>query len=223
MSVYFITSCGTDIGKTFITTALCWHSRRIGNTVQAIKPVVSGWDNAWERDTCKIIRSLGLGVTESSIEAVSPWRLAQPRTPSVAASMLGESIEYKDVLSFCAKVCANPCDYTFIEGTGGVMSPITRNSTALDLIKDLESKVILVIGSYLGCISHTFTALEVLKDRKVRIVMTLKEENDVYSDDIISSVREFYGQEVYVQQYVNRNGSTPWVYTSPEIVNFIES
>jgi hypothetical protein len=35
---------GTDVGKTFVATSLIRHFRRMGRLVDAIKPVVSGFD-----------------------------------------------------------------------------------------------------------------------------------------------------------------------------------
>ena len=47
------------------------------------------------------------------------------------------------------------------EGAGGVFVPIEKNKTIFDLIKDTNSFVILVVGNYLGSISHTMALLKI--------------------------------------------------------------
>ena len=44
MAAYFVTSTGTDIGKTFVTAGLIRYLREAGQAVHALKPVVSGYD-----------------------------------------------------------------------------------------------------------------------------------------------------------------------------------
>jgi len=52
-----------------------------------------------------------------------------------------------------------------IEGVGGVMAPLTESESVLDWMAALNVPVLLVVGSYLGTISHTLTAHETLKGR----------------------------------------------------------
>ena len=42
MAAYFVTSTGTDIGKTFVTAALIRYMRESNQPVSALKPIVSG-------------------------------------------------------------------------------------------------------------------------------------------------------------------------------------
>ena len=46
VTAIFITATGTDVGKTFVTASLIGHFRQMGRIVEAIKPVVSGFDPA---------------------------------------------------------------------------------------------------------------------------------------------------------------------------------
>ncbi|WP_231106438.1 dethiobiotin synthase [Anaplasma phagocytophilum] len=220
---YFITSTGTDVGKTFVTTALCWHFRRIGHNVQAIKPVITGWNSATEgeSDTVKIIQSLECTVSEQSIARVSPWRFEAPRAPNVAADMSGAHLDYEEILRFCRKSSQKLDCYTFIEGVGGVMSPITENKSCLELIHDLGIDVVLVIGSYLGSISHTLTAMKVLQGLRIHVILSKKEEENPCARDVVEYVNQYYNCTVYIQEHVSRNLRAPWTHTSPEIAHFL--
>ena len=50
MSAIFITATGTDVGKTYVAASLIRHLRQMGRLVDAIKPVVSGFDPAQAAD-----------------------------------------------------------------------------------------------------------------------------------------------------------------------------
>ena len=50
----------------------------------------------------------------------------------------------------------------FIEGVGGIMVPLEAKRTVLDWMAALNIPLILVVGGYLGAISHTLTALDVI-------------------------------------------------------------
>lgn len=61
MSAVFVTSTGTDIGKTFITAGLIRLMREQGAAVDALKPVVSGYDSstAATSDPAVLLAALG--------------------------------------------------------------------------------------------------------------------------------------------------------------------
>lgn len=206
-----------------MTTALCWHFRRIGHNVQAIKPVITGWNSATEgeSDTVKIIQSLECTVSEQSISRVSPWRFEAPRAPNVAADMSGAHLDYAEILRFCRKSSQTLDCYTFIEGVGGVMSPITENKSCLELIHDLGIDVVLVIGSYLGSISHTLTAMKVLQGLRIHVILSKKEEENPCARDVVEYVNQYYNCTVYIQEHVSSNLRAPWTHTSPEIAHFL--
>ena len=42
----------------------------------------------------------------------------------------------------------------------GVVGANRKNKNLLDLMKDLNSKVVLVVGNYLGSVSHTLSAIK---------------------------------------------------------------
>lgn len=222
MSAYFITSSGTDVGKTFVTTALCWHLIKSGKVVHAIKPVISGWNDTdvLNNDTYKILCSLNIECSSNNIARISPWRLSYPHAPNIAAKLENIRLSYSKILTFCYRCISQSYDNLFIEGVGGVMSPITDDKTCLDLICDLNIKVILVVGSYLGSISHTLTALRVLSGMSVKVVLAIKDESSSNVDDIVKFIYEYTGKSVYVQHYVAGSFDL-WKKTSRDIVNFL--
>ena len=49
MTAIFITATGTNVGKTQVVASLIRHLREVGRTVEAVKPIVSGYDSAARR------------------------------------------------------------------------------------------------------------------------------------------------------------------------------
>jgi dethiobiotin synthetase len=52
---------------------------------------------------------------------------------------------------------------------GGVMVPLDAEHTVLDWIAALAAPALLVVGSYLGTLSHSLTALAALQQRGVAV------------------------------------------------------
>jgi dethiobiotin synthetase len=211
----FITAVGTGIGKTLVTTILCHQLTRAGQRIHAIKPLVSGFSPDDTRsDPALIIRSLGREPTPQSIEAIAPWRFAAPLSPHLAARKEGRTIEIDDISDFC-----RPHDHYsdclwIVEGAGGVMSPITREHTGLDLMARLGYPVILVTGSYLGALSHTLTAVAALRGRGVGLqtIIVSESEECVGLADTVGSLRQFteMGASVYALPRLAGNDEEKW-------------
>jgi len=181
----FITSTGTNIGKTYLTSLIIKKAQALNYKVNAIKPIISGFNIENFNTTDTGIISAALGKNQSSIEEVSPWRFEAPLSPDQAAYKENKEIVFKELIDFCLKnlnPIKNINDIVLIEGVGGTMVPINNKYTTLDLMKALDIPVILIIGSYLGSISHTLNAYEVLTQNNINInsiVINESEENDI--------------------------------------------
>jgi dethiobiotin synthetase len=165
MSAIFITAIGTDIGKTFVAAGLIRHWRATGRTVEALKPVVTGYDpaNATASDPGVLLAALSRPVTPAEIECVSPWRFAAPLSPDMAARRENRAIDFGALVAFSRDALATAKGMLLIEGIGGVMVPLDDQCTVLDWMAALNIPVVLVAGSYLGSLSHTLTSLEALR------------------------------------------------------------
>ncbi len=166
MTSYYVTATGTEVGKTYVTCGLIAALRRRGKDIAALKPVISGFDpaDAHTSDTGLILRALGKPVNEHSVAEVSPWRYRAALSPDMAAAREDRPINIDALVAVCASA-ANTDRITFIEGAGGIMSPLAPRFTNLDLIDAIDAHVLLVAGTYLGTISHTLTACEAMKAR----------------------------------------------------------
>jgi len=196
MTAVFVTATGTDIGKTFVTTGLIRYFRGAGRLVDAIKPVVSGFDpDAWnESDPAALLAALGRPLVPQELDRIAPWRFRAPLSPDMAARQESRAIAFQEVVEFCRRTMAASHGTLLIEGIGGVMVPLDGHRTVLDLMSLLRIPIILVAGSYVGTISHTFTALEVVARRNLDIAMVVVSESAGSAaslDDTVAIVQRF--------------------------------
>src|ERR1017187_6597424 len=82
---YFVTSTGTDNGKTFVTVGLIRYLREAGQAVYARKPVVSGYDPSVVEtsDPAVLLGSLGRQVSADEIASIAPWRFRPALSPGL--------------------------------------------------------------------------------------------------------------------------------------------
>lgn len=165
MRALFVAGAGTDVGKTHVTAGLIAALRADGRSVSALKPLVSGFDpDDWRgSDPARLLEALGAPAADAALEALSPWRYRAALSPDMAAAREGAAIDFAGIVGFCQARMAEPgLERLFIEGVGGVMSPVSPETTNLDWMSALGAPVLLVGGSYLGSISHTLTAARVI-------------------------------------------------------------
>jgi dethiobiotin synthetase len=196
MSAYFVTSTGTDIGKTFVTAGLIRYLREAGQNVHALKPVVSGYDSSVVEtsDPAVLLKTLGREVTADEIESIAPWRFRAPLAPDLAAARENRAIDFDALVAFSRRAIDGTSGILFIEGVGGIMVPLDARRTVLDWMAALNIPLLLVVGGYLGAISHTLTALDVLSQRRLKIaaiVVSESERNTVELDDTVASIARF--------------------------------
>ncbi|KRB52144.1 dethiobiotin synthase [Phenylobacterium sp. Root700] len=168
----FVSGAHTDVGKTYVACAILRAARAKGLSVEALKPVVSGFDpQDWgQSDPGRLLAALDRPLTLETLDAISPLRFDAPLSPPMAARLQGYDLRLAQLTDFCrAGLTASTADLTLVEGVGGVMSPISEDATGLDLMQALALPTVLVGGSYLGAISHTLTAIETLRARGLAI------------------------------------------------------
>jgi dethiobiotin synthetase len=179
MTAVFVTSSGTGVGKTFVTCALVEELIAANRPVRALKPVASGFDAARPEgsDSALLLQAQRLAVTTQNLDAVSPWRFAAPLSPDMAAAREGRSIPFDALIAHC-RAAAVPGGVTLIEGVGGVMVPLDEDHTVLDWIAALGAPAVLVVGSYLGTLSHSLTAAAALRQRGVPLLGVVVSESE---------------------------------------------
>lgn len=153
MKKYFITGIDTNVGKTIISAILT-------EKLQADywKPIQSG---DLENTDSNKIKNL-ISNTKSLIFPES-YRLKTPASPHYAAKLDNTTIDLNKI------ELPKTNNHLIIEGAGGIMVPLNQTTLIIDLIKKLNTEVILVSKNYLGSINHTLLSIEILKYHKIPI------------------------------------------------------
>ena len=202
MTAIFVTAAGTDIGKTFVTAGLIRYLRGAGERVNALKPIVSGYDSSVVEtsDPAVLLRALGRQVSADEIDTIAPWRFRAPLTPDIAAAREGRTIDFDKLVDFSRASIDAATGMLFIEGVGGIMAPLDGKRTGLDFMAALDIPLLLVVGGYLGAISHALTALDVLRQRQLTVAAVVVSESErgtvELADTVASIVRFSDGVEV---------------------------
>lgn len=225
MTSFSIASCGTDIGKTFVTCALVEALLAKNKHVQALKPVISGMHEMplEVTDSGRLLQALGRDVSHDTIADISPWQFQAPLAPSIAARQENKQFQTKEVLHWChTRIAEQPGAITFIEGAGGVMAPLNDTHTMRDLYAALNLPVILVVGCYLGSISHALTALEALRQTKIAcVIVSDKGDSSVGLAATYDELARFIPKPIplYAVPYVRKGKSA----SVAEIATYLES
>jgi dethiobiotin synthetase len=196
VTAIFITSTGPDVGKTLVVASLIRHLQQIGHTVDAIKPIVCGYEpaQAAASDLAALIAALGLPFSPETIERMAPWRFRAALPPDLAAQFEKRRIDVEEVVAYCKTAIERRQGVLLIEGVGGIMTPLDPNRTILDVMMALRVPLILVTGSYRGALSHTLTALDSLFRRDMNLLATIVSEtpgSKVPLDEVVASIGRF--------------------------------
>lgn len=189
MNKYFVSGIGTGIGKT-VASAILSQAMHAGYW----KPIQSG--DLDDTDSMKIANwTNGVKVFPER------YRLEFPASPHQSSKMENITISVKD--------CIVPeTDRTlFIEGAGGLMVPLNDTEMMIDLIKVLQTPVILCSMYYLGAINHTLLSYEVLQKYNIPIagIVFIGEENSDSKSFILKHTKIPVIAEVSFSEHINKD------------------
>ena len=145
---YFVTAIGTDSGKTLASAILT-------ESLQADywKPIQSGLPA--DSDTVReLVSNPASRILPEAIQ------LQMPASPHAAAAAEGRRLRLSDIY-----LPEGARSSLVIEGAGGCLVPLNESESMIDLVPQLNAKVVLVSNHYLGSINHTLLTVELLKQR----------------------------------------------------------
>jgi dethiobiotin synthetase len=153
-TAYFITGTDTDVGKTYIASALIKHFCKQGLLTVGMKPVAAGAELVNGRllnsDVTELIKA---GNVDADLALINPYVFPPAIAPHIAAEQAGVSVSL-DNIQQAFDVLKAKADVVVVEGAGGFRVPINRQETMADLAVKLNLPIILVVGVRLGCINH---------------------------------------------------------------------
>jgi dethiobiotin synthetase len=149
-----ITGTDTGIGKTVFSAAV---TDALGACYW--KPIQSGLDEETDSETV-----LRLGRIPSQRILPEAWRLKTSVSPHLSAELDEVTLD-PDALQ--------PPETNLpliIEGAGGLLVPLTRHKTFVDVFARWQIPIVLCARTGLGTINHTLLSLEAMRQRRIPVL-----------------------------------------------------
>jgi dethiobiotin synthetase len=196
--VVFITGIDTNTGKSYATGYLAREFAAKGYSVITQKFIQTG-NNGISEDIATHRKIMGIGLLPEDLDGTTcPIILSYPASPHLAARLGNVHIDL-DKIKFATATLQQKYDMVFIEGTGGIMTPVTENDTVLDYIKDQNLPVFLTTSPKLGSINHTLLTLEACRNVNIEIRGVIYNKFNI-EDDVICA-----DTEKYLQNYLKKH------------------
>ena len=190
MNAIFVAGTDTGVGKTVVTGLLARHLAMRGYRVVTQKWIQTGPAS----DLDEHLKWMGRTRADfrGFLRAMAPYSLPAPVSPHLAAELSGhfdlahgrpEQRRMGGTRILASKVrrslefLSEHFDFVLVEGSGGLMTPVSRKTLLIDWVREYGLPVLLVAGNRLGAINHTLLSLEALQTRKMRILGVLFNES----------------------------------------------
>lgn len=173
---FFVFGSNTNVGKTFLCGLLARAALQAEIRVAYFKPVQTGYPRDDDAGHVKKMAPLVQSACgEAYREPLSPHRCAQLEGSIVSDATILRSVQnfvsgWQDELQG-GGLC-------FVEGAGGVLSPLPSGTLTADGYRSLRYPVVLVADPNLGGISGTIAAVEALESRGFEIALIVSFASD---------------------------------------------
>jgi dethiobiotin synthetase len=164
-SLWVVAGTDTDVGKTVTAIGLVRALRNALPSVVAIKPIESGVAilSKDQEDGVRLAKANG---QEQPGEALI--RLRDPVAPPLAADREGRTLDWEPLLDDVRFWLRN-VEGAIIEGAGGLLSPLTWSHTTLDLARELQASLVLVVPDCLGALNQARMAMASAREAGVSV------------------------------------------------------
>ena len=161
----FVTGTDTGAGKTVVSAGLAAALRARGIVTGALKPVATGVPAGDAGDDARLLAA----AAGQAPEACRLESFALPRSPVAAASAEGRLIDF-DALVAAVLDRAREVEVLVVEGVGGLLVPLTADTTVATLFRRLGAHVLVVARAGLGTVSHTALTVEACRAHGLRLL-----------------------------------------------------
>lgn len=177
MGFVLVTGTGSGVGKTWVARALARTLTREGQRVLAVKPVEVGCDTAAAEREDGALLAAATGQTSPRAALI---RYGTRLPPALAAGPEAEPVDF-DALLLQLEPLRPEADVVLLEGTGGLLTPITWEWNAVELARSLGAGALVVgrdRGETLNQMLLTLSALELGGVELHGVVLTAPAEPD---------------------------------------------
>lgn len=170
MKAIFVTGTDTGVGKTVMTGLFAGYLSDKGYRVVTQKWIQTG-TRGFSPDIAthlKLARKKRLNISDY-LSHVAPYTFKFGSSPHLAARLENRKISSAGIKrSF--RLLSRKFDFVIVEGTGGMLVPLSRKKLIIDIARELHLPLLIVAENRLGCINHTLLSVEAARSRHMKIL-----------------------------------------------------
>ena len=184
MKSVLVTGTDTGVGKTMLCRFLASDLRQKGVNVITQKWVQTGCGQDDDIRDHNLFPLPAWKEVENLDDLRTPYRLKYQASPHLAADREDIRIDIEKIETSYARLCRY-FDLVLVEGSGGVLVPLTGEVLLADLAARLSMAAVVVVRNQLGCINHTLLTLEALHARGIPVLGTAFNRMSADGDETI--------------------------------------
>ncbi len=207
MNGLFVTGTDTGVGKTALSALLLAELRRRKINAAPIKPVQTGCEPGGHSaitahgsrlavpDLDYSLLMASLKVDDETYANMAPYTYEPACSPHLAAEMDGREIDIAEMV-IAARTLATEYEFIIAEGAGGIMVPLNRRETTLDLMQALKFPILIAARPGLGTINHTLLTIRALRSDDLQMagivfVASSDDEPGFIEEDNAATIEHF--------------------------------
>lgn len=171
MNILLVTGTDTGVGKTVVTSLTIRNLLSRGFRVAALKPIETGCSESAKGLFAADAAMLATAIhgDDSRVDEHVLFKYRNPVAPLMAMRMEGGEITSTD-LTRPIQERAESCDLLIVEGAGGILVPIIENYSYVDLARECQMSIVVVVGSRLGAGNHSALTFELRKGKGLNLL-----------------------------------------------------
>ncbi len=196
----YVVGTDTGIGKTVFSLILTRVCFKKGLRPFYLKPFQTGVSSPCDPESdARFIYSLVPELKGKDPKESTVYCFKNPKAPYFSAKDEGERIDLEKVKRMIEEK-EKSFSPVIIEGSGGLLVPVTEDLLIIDTIKLFDAKPILVAKAGLGTINHTLLSIEALKKRRIEllalVLVNLDNTPSQMIQENIEAIKRFSGMDV---------------------------
>ena len=197
-----ITGTDTNVGKTFVTTALVYYAQKYltDSSLGLLKLMQTGiGDRELYEKLFGNLEPTATSEDSKLLKIATPLHFQAPLAPPIAADREGKTIDLSVVWQ-CLSKLQQQQDLVLIEALGGLGSPVTHELTVADLAAQWRLPTVLVVPIKLGAIAHAVANVALARSLKIdlrgiilsccELYDSATELNSLAPEDLIESLTQ---------------------------------
>jgi dethiobiotin synthetase len=200
----FIAGTGTDVGKTYIGSALCASLYQKNVAIAPFKPIESDClmtaNKLYAKDAMMYFDAVDKTISDNII---TPFRFKQTCSTARAATINHQKIILSDILNHINEH-NNHNSILIVEGAGGMLSPFCYDGLTIDLAKKLSLPIILVASNKIGVINDVLLNLDLFTKHNLKceyIILNNIDNNNSGDMDNVVELQQYTNIKIIYNDY----------------------